>query len=147
GRDQLLELGSGRLLPGFEQQLEGASAGDQRVVELTFPEDYPSEAVRGRRAQFEVKLSEVKSKRLPERDDEFAAGASEFDTLPGLRVELAAQLRAADERSIEREFEQAVLEAAADEAQVELPEMLVHARAHELLEQTLSALGRQGISK
>ncbi len=147
GRDQLIELGSGRLIPGFEEQLIGASAGDQRTVEVTFPEDYQAEQLAGRTAQFDVGVTEVKSKRLPELDDEFASDAGGFDTLAELREDIAGRIRDADERSVEREFEQAVLDAAVDNAKVDVPEQLVHARAHELLEDTFSALARQGISK
>jgi trigger factor len=146
GRDQLLELGSGRLIPGFEEQLVGAAAGDERTVEVTFPEDYPGE-LGGQRAVFDVKVTEVKAKRLPELDDEFASESAGFDTLAELREDVANRLKEADERAIEREFEQAVLDAAVAEAKIDVPEKLVHARAHELLEQMLSALGRQGISK
>jgi trigger factor len=147
GRDQLLELGAGRLIPGFEEQLVGASAGETRTVEVTFPEDYPASELAGRTAQFEVTVSEVKAKRLPEIDDEFATEAGGFDTLAELREDIVTRLRATEERAIEREFEQAVLDAAVAESEVEVPEKLVHARAHELLEDTLSALARQGISK
>jgi trigger factor len=147
GRDQLLELGSGRLIPGFEEQLTGAAAGEQRNVEVTFPEDYQSEQLAGRTAQFDVTVTEVKSKRLPELDDEFASEAGGFDTLAELREDVAGRLREADERTIEREFEQAVLDAAVEESVLDVPEKLVHARAHELLEETMTALARQGISK
>ncbi len=146
GRDQLIELGSGRLIPGFEEQLTGASAGDEREVKVTFPEEYPNE-LGGKEATFDVTVHEVKAKRLPELDDDFASEASEFDTLAELREDIATKLREGDERAVEREFEEAVLQAAADEAQVELPDALVHARAHELIEQTLGALARQGINK
>jgi len=146
GRDQLVELGSGRLAPGFEEQLTGASAGDRRTVEVTLPEDYPGE-IGGQQANFDVTVTETKAKRLPELDDEFATEAAGFDTLAELRDDIAARLREADERAIEREFEQAVVEAAVNEARIDVPEKLVHARAHELVEQTLSALARQGISK
>ncbi len=147
GRDQLIELGSGRLIPGFEEQLIGASAGETRTVNVTFPEDYGAGELDGRDASFEVTVSEVKAKRLPELDDDFAAEASEFDTLAQLREDLEQRLRHADEHAIEHEFEEAVLQAAADAAQVELPSGLVHSRAHELLEQTFSALARQGIGR
>jgi trigger factor len=146
GRDQLLELGSGRLIPGFEEQLVGASAGEERTVNVTFPEDYPGE-LGGKDATFEVTVTEVKAKRLPELDDDFASEASEFDTLAELREDIAARLREADEDAIQREFEQAVIEGAVAEAQIDVPEQLVHARAHEMLDQTLSALARQGISR
>ena len=146
GRDQLIELGSGRLIDGFEDQLAGASAGEDRTVNVTFPEDYPGD-LGGKAATFDVSVKEVKAKRLPELDDDFASEASEFDTLAELREDITGRLRHADEHAIEREFEEAVLEAATNEAQIELPEKLIHARAHELLEQTFSALARQGISK
>jgi trigger factor len=146
GRDQLIELGSGRLIPGFEEQLAGASAGDQRTVEVKFPEDYPGD-LGGRDATFDVSVSEVKAKRLPELDDDFASEAAGFDTLAELREDIAGRIREADQLAVEREFEEAVVEAAAAQAQVELPEKLIHARAHELIEQTLSTLARQGISK
>jgi trigger factor len=147
GRDQLLELGSGRLVPGFEEQLIGASAGDERTVTVTFPEDYPAPELAGQEAQFAVTVSEVKEKRLPELDDEFASEAAGFDTLAELREDIASRLRQADERAVEREFEDAVIEAAVGESEVEVPERLVHARAHELLEDTWAMLARQGISK
>jgi trigger factor len=146
GRDQLIELGGGRLIPGFEDQLVGASAGDEVQVKVTFPDDYPND-LGGKDATFEVTVHEVKAKRLPELDDDFASEASEFDTLAELRDDIAGKLREVDERGVQREFEEAVLQAAADEATVELPEALVHARAHELVEQTLGALARQGINK
>lgn len=147
GSDQLLELGSGRLIPGFEEGLLGTAAGEQRMVEVTFPDDYGAEHLAGREATFEVTVKEVKAKRLPELDDEFASESAGFDTLAELREDIATRLREADERAVEREFEEAVLEAAVAEAEVELPERLAHARAHEMLEQTMSALARQGISK
>jgi trigger factor len=146
GRDQLIELGSGRLIDGFEDQLAGASAGEERTVNVTFPDDYPGD-LGGKEATFDVSVKEVKAKRLPELDDDFASEASEFDTLAELREDIAGRLRHADEHAVEREFEEAVLEAATNEAQVELPDKLIHARAHELLEQTFSALARQGINK
>jgi trigger factor len=146
GRDQLIELGGGGLIPGFEEQLVGASAGDRRNLHVKFPDDYPGD-LGGQDATFDVTVSEVKAKRLPELDDDFASEASEFDTLAELREDIAGRLRHADEHAIEREFEEAVLQAAADEAEVELPDKLVHARAHEVLEQTLRALAGQGISK
>ncbi|HSO98396.1 MAG TPA: trigger factor [Solirubrobacteraceae bacterium] len=147
GRDQLLELGSGRLIPGFEEQLIGAAAGDERTVSLTFPDDYPAEELAGQPAEFDVSIKEVKTKRLPELDDEFAAESAGFDSLAELREDIATRLRANDEQAIEREFEEAVLEAAVGDATVDVPGPLVHARAHELLEQTLSTLERQGINK
>src|ERR671916_22624 len=73
GRDQMVELGSGRLVPGFEEQLAGASAGDERTVQITFPDDYGAEELAGREAEFAVTVKEVKAKELPELDDDLAA--------------------------------------------------------------------------
>jgi trigger factor len=146
GRDQLLELGSGRLVPGFEDRLVGATAGEDRTVNITFPEDYPGE-LGGKDAAFAVTVNEVKAKNLPEADDEFAAEAAGFDTLAELREDIAERLQKIDEQALEREFEDAVVEAAVAEADVDVPEKLVHARAHELLEDTFTMLARQGISK
>jgi trigger factor len=147
GRDQLLELGSGRLVPGFEEQLVGASAGEERTVEVTFPEDYPAKELAGKQAQFAVTVSEVKEKRLPATDDDFASEAAGFDTVAELREDISERLRKLDERAVEREFEDAVVQAAVGEAEVEVPDKLIHARAHELLEDTWTMLARQGISK
>jgi trigger factor len=146
GRDQLIELGSGRLIPGFEEQLVGASAGDERSVEVVFPGEYPGELA-GKAANFDVKVSDVKTKRLPELDEDFASEAGGFDSMEELREDIATRLREADSGAIEREFEEAVLQAATDEATIEIPDRLVHARAHEMIEQTLTTLARQGITK
>jgi trigger factor len=146
GRDQLLELGSGRLVPGFEDQLIGSSAGESRTVNVVFPEDYPGE-LGGQEARFDVTVSEVKAKRLPELSDDFATDAGGFDTMAELREDIAKRLSESDAHAIEHEFEEAVVDAAVGEATVEVPEQLVHSRAHELLEETFSALARRGISK
>jgi trigger factor len=146
GRDQLLELGSGRLIAGFEEQLVGASAGEQRTVNVTFPEDYPND-LGGKEAEFEVTVKEVKAKRLPELDDDFAVDAGGFDTLAELRDDIAKRLRENEEAAIEREFEDAVVQAVVREATIDVPDELVHERAHELLEESLSALASRGISR
>ncbi len=146
-RDQLLELGSGRLIPGFEDQLKGAAAGDERTVDVSFPDEYPEESLAGRPARFAVTVHEVKAKRLPELDDDFAAEAGGFDSLAELREDIAERLKEIDAQAIEREFEEAVLDGVVAQAKVEVPDRLVHARAHELLEDTMTALARQGISK
>jgi len=147
GRDQLLELGSGRLIPGFEEQLVGAQAGDERLVEVAFPDEYDAEHLAGQPATFEVKVTEVKSKRLPELNDEFASDAAGFDTLAELREDIATRLKEYEEHTIEHEFERKVLDTIADTATVEVPHQLVHARAHEIVEETMESLARQGISK
>jgi trigger factor len=146
GRDQMVELGSGRLVPGFEEQLEGASAGEDRTVKIEFPEDYGAEDLAGKEAEFAVTVKEVKAKELPELDEEFAADSG-FDTLDELRDDIRERLSEAQTREIEAEFREAALDAAVDAATVEVPDALVEARARELWDQMAHTLGHQGISK
>jgi trigger factor len=146
-RDQLIELGSGRLVPGFEDQLRGAKAGDRHTVTITFPDDYGAEDLRGKTAEFDVTVNEVKRKELPELDDDFASEAAGFDSLDELREDIATKLREADEQRVEGEFREAVLDAVVREATVDVPESLVEARARELWERMLHSLGHQGISR
>ena len=148
GRDHLLELGSGQFIPGFEEQLTGLSAGDEKVVELTFPEDYGSAPhLAGQPAQFEVKVNEVKAKQLPELDDDFATEAGGFDTVDELREDIASRMREADERKIEAEFREAALDKVVEGATLEIPESLVEARAKELWDQMLHSLSHRGITR
>jgi trigger factor len=147
GRDQLIELGSGRLVPGFEEQLVGARAGDERTVTITFPDDYGAELLKGRQAQFAVTVKEVKRKELPALDDEFASDAAGFDTLDELREDIAAKLREQDETRAEAEFREAALDAVVNGATVAVPETLVDARARELFDRMVHSLGHQGISR
>ena len=146
GRDQMVELGSGRLVPGFEEQLEGASAGDERTVKITFPEDYGAEDLAGKEAEFAVTVKEVKAKELPELDEDFAAEAG-FDTLDELRDDIRERLSEAQTREIEAEYREAALDAVVAAATVEVPDALVEARARELWDQMAHTLSHQGISK
>jgi trigger factor len=144
-RDYMLEMGGGRLVEGFEEQVLGASAGEKRTVEIDFPDDYHAEDLRGRRAAFEVDVKDVRQKELPELDDEFASEASEFDTIAELRADIEHKLRHAQEHSIDDEFREAALDAAVARAEVELPDELVTARAEEMWERTERALRAQGL--
>jgi trigger factor len=144
-RDYMLEVGGGRLIEGFEEQLVGARAGDRRAVEVDFPEEYEAEELQGRHAVFDVEIKDVKKKELPALDDAFASQASEFDTLAELRADIEEKLKSAQARSIEDEFRQAAVDAAVDEAGIELPEELVAARAEEMWSRTEEALRRRGI--
>jgi trigger factor len=147
-RDHLLELGAGQFIPGFEEQLVGLSAGDEKVVEVTFPEEYGSaEHLAGKPAQFEVTVNEVKAKQLPELDDDFATEAGGFDSFAELREDVATRLRETDERKIEAEFREAVLDTVVEGATIEIPDALVTARARELWEQMLHSLSHRGITK
>jgi trigger factor len=144
-RGYLLELGSGRLLEGFEEQLLGAKAGEEREVRVTFPEDYPREELGDKEAVFAVQVKEVKEKRLPELDDDFAVEAGGYDSLEELRSEVEGRLREGDERSIEAEFREAAVDAAAREATVDVPHELVHSKAHEMWHRTSHRLSAQGV--
>ena len=146
GRDQMVELGSGQLVPGFEEQLEGASAGDERTVAITFPEDYGAAELAGKEAEFAVTVKEVKAKELPELDEDFAAEAG-FDTVDELRDDIRERLSEAQEREIEAEFREAAVDAAVAAAKIEVPDALVEARARELFDQMAHTLSHQGISK
>jgi trigger factor len=147
GRDQLVELGSGRLVPGFEEQLTGAKAGDERTVTVNFPDDYGAAELAGKEAQFAVTVKEIKRKDLPALDDDFASDAAGFDTLAELREDIAAKLREADESRVEAEFREAVLDAVVRDSKVDVPATLVDARAQELWERMLHSLSHQGIDK
>jgi trigger factor len=146
GRDQMIELGSGRLVPGFEEQLEGAVGGEDRTVKVTFPDDYPATELAGKEAEFAVNVREVKAKQLPELDDELAAEAG-FDTLDELREDIRSRLGEVETQRIEGEFREAALDAAVEAATVEVPEGLIEARARELWDSMLHSLAHQGISR
>ena len=146
GRDQMVELGSGRLVPGFEEQLEGAGAGEERTVKVTFPEDYQAAELAGQEAEFAVTVKEVKAKDLPELDDEFAEEAG-FDTLDELRDDIRSRISESESSRIEAEFREAALDAAVANATIEVPDALVEARSRELWDQMLHSLSHQGITK
>jgi trigger factor len=147
GRDQLIELGSGRLVPGFEEQLTGARAGEERTVGITFPDDYGAAELAGKEAEFAVTVKEVKRKDLPALDDDFASDAAGFETLEELREDIATKLRESDEARVEAEFREAVVDAVVRKAKVDVPDALVDARAAELWDRMLHTLSHQGISK
>jgi trigger factor len=147
GRDQLIELGSGQLIPGFEDQLLGKSAGDDVKVEVTFPAEYQAENLAGKDAVFEVTVKEVKRKELPALDDDFAVDAAGFDSMEELRGDIRARLEELESRRIENDYREAVLDSAVRDATIEVPEALVEARARELLDRTLHQLAHQGISR
>jgi trigger factor len=144
--DYLLELGSGQLIEGFEEQLAGAAAGDRREVEVTFPEDYQAEDLAGQDAVFTVDVKEVREKVLPELDDDFASEASEFDTLDELRADVGKRVAEAVDERAEQDFRVAAVDAAAAAATVEIPDDLVAARAAERWERVERQLAGRGMS-
>jgi trigger factor len=146
-RGQLVELGSGRLVPGFEEGLLGAHAGELRRLQISFPDDYEARQLAGRDATFAVTVNEVREKRLPELSDDFALDAAGLETLEELREEIRSGLHASDERAVDREFRGAVLDAAVAAATVKVPEALIDARNHETWERTLHSLEHRGLTK
>jgi trigger factor len=147
GRDQLIELGGGNLIPGFEEGLLGARAGETpRTVALSFPADYPNEQLAGRDATFEIAVKEVKRKRLPELDEDFAIDVG-FDSVEELREDIRGRLLEAEARRVEDEFREGALDAAVAGAQVPVTPALVQARAKELWERMLHTLSHRGISR
>jgi trigger factor len=146
GRDQLVELGSGNLIPGFEEGLEGASAGETRTVDLAFPDDYGSQELAGKEASFEITVKEVKHKQLPEVNEDFAVDMG-FDSVEELTGDIRTRLSEAEERRVDTEFREAALDAAVAGARVETPETLVQAKAREMWERMLHSLSHRGISR
>jgi len=146
GRDQLVELGGGNLIPGFEEGLLGSAAGETRTIELAFPADYGAEHLAGKDASFEITVKEVKDKRLPEVDDDFAIDAG-FDDVQELREDIRGRLIEAEEQKIEGEFREAALDAAVAKATVPITAELTQARAKEMWERMLHSLSHRGISR
>jgi trigger factor len=144
--DHMIEVGSGQLIDDFEEQIIGASAGDEVKVEVTFPEEYGAAELAGQDAVFMVAVKEVREKELPEVDDDFAAEASEFDTLDELRADIASKLSEGAEQRIEQEFRVAAVDAAVENAEIELPEEIVRARGVERWERVERQMAQQGMN-
>jgi trigger factor len=144
-RDYLLELGDGRVLPELEKAVEGAEPGEERQATVDFPDDYPAEEVAGKTAEFEIKVKEVREKDLPDLDDDFAAEASEFDTLAELRDHISEQIRQGLDRQIAERFRENALDAAVAKAKVDLPPSVIDARAEEMWRRVERSLRRQGM--
>lgn len=146
GRDQLVELGSGNLIPGFEEGLAGAAAGETRTIDLSFPADYPNQELAGQDASFEVTVKEVKHKQLPKVDEDFAVDMG-FDSVEELREDIRGRLGEAEAGRVDGEFREAALDAAVAGAHVETPDTLVQAKAREMWDRMLHTLSHRGISR
>jgi trigger factor len=143
--EQSLTLGSGQFIPGFEEQLVGVKAGEDRELNVTFPADYQAEHLAGKPVVFKVKVKEVREKVLPELDDDFASDASEFDTLEELRADIREKVGAALGSRAEEDFRVAAIDAAVAEATVVVPEELATARATERWERMERQLAGRGM--
>ena len=141
-----LELGSGSFIPGFEEQVVGISAGEERDVNVTFPEQYHSADVAGKAAVFHIKAAAVKVKELPELDDEFAKDVSEYDTLEEYKASVAAELKKAKEARVDNEFRSLVLEKVADNAEGDVPEVMIDERVNNYVNNYAANLQAQGLS-
>jgi trigger factor len=131
----VVELGAGRLLPGFEEQLEGALAGSEREVRIAFPADYPSADVAGREAVFAVRVTSVKRRELPALDDAFARELGEFDSLDALRARIRADLEASRERAARAEARRTLLDALLERTPFDVPPGMVERRLSQRLAQ------------
>ncbi len=143
-----LELGSGQFIPGFEDQLVGASAEDEVEVTVTFPEDYQSEDLAGEEAIFEVKVHEVKSKELPELDDEFAKDEDDdVETLDELREKIRKDLEESRSQAADDARDDEAIRKAVENAEIaEIPHEMAHDEVHRQMEMYLNNLKQQGIS-
>lgn len=148
GENHSLELGSGQFIPGFEDQLVGAKAGDEVEVKVTFPEDYQAADLAGKAAVFVTKVNEVKAKEVPAFDDELAKDLDdEVETLDELKAKYRKELEAAKEIAYDDAVEGAALDLAVENAEiVELPAEMVEDEVHRAMNEFMGNMQRQGIS-
>ncbi len=145
GEDYDLKLGSGTFVPGFEEQLTGLKAGDEKDLDITFPEDYHAELA-GKAVVFHVKVKAVREAQVPELDDEFAKDVSEFGTLADFRQSLAQNLSERRAQQAQTDFENAILEQLVQNMECEVPDGMIEVRLDRLVEDYARRLQSQGIS-
>ncbi len=141
-----LVLGSGTFIPGFEDQLIGAKAGDDVDVHVTFPEEYGEKSLAGKEALFKVKVHEVKTKEYPEIDDEFAQDVSDFDTLAEYKEDVKKNLLEKKEAEAKEAKKQKVIDAVIEGATMEIPDAMVETQAGHMVEEYAQRLSYQGLS-
>ncbi|MBQ6820543.1 MAG: trigger factor [Clostridium sp.] len=146
GKDYSLEIGSGTFIDNFEDQLIGAKVGDKVEVNVTFPENYGKEELNNKKAKFDVLVKEIKVKELPEIDDEFAKETSEFDTLEELKADLTKKMEATNANRAEKEYEDAIIKAAVENAQVEIPSVMVEKEIDAMVKNLEQRLQYQGLN-
>ena len=139
-----LEIGSGSFVPGFEDQLIGMKAGEEKDIDITFPENYTPELA-GKPVVFHVKVNEVKEKQVPAIDDEFAKDVSEFDTLKDLKADIKKKLTAERTESAQRAFEDVLMAKVAEGIEADIPEEMVELQAERMMEQFKQQMASQGI--
>ena len=141
-----LVLGSGQFIPGFEEQIVGKNAGDEFDVNVTFPEDYQAEELAGKAAVFKCKLHEIKTRELPELNDDFVKDTSEFDTLDELRSDLRAKLETSREKAADEAFESTLLEELVDGVSGEIPQAMYENRIEGSVREFENRLQSQGLN-
>ena len=139
-----LEIGSGSFVPGFEDQLVGMKAGEEKDIDITFPEDYTADLA-GKPVVFHVKINEVKVKEVPALDDEFAKDVSEFDTLKDLKADIKKKLTEERESAAQRGFEDTLMQKVADSVKADIPDEMVEAQAEQMMENFKQQMASQGI--
>ena len=140
-----LKLGSGSFVPGFEEQVVGMTAGEEKDIDITFPEDYHAELA-GKAVVFHVKCNKVTTTNVPEQDDDFAKDVSEFETLEELKADIRTKALENAQKQIDSAFEQAAVEKAADNTTVEMPKALVEAELDTQMERFAYQLQMSGYS-
>ncbi len=140
-----LTLGSGSFIPGFEDQLVGVSKGDKKDVKVTFPEDYHAAELKGKEAVFECTVNAVKEKQLPALDDDFAKEISEFDTLAEYKADVKNKLMKDAETRADRQYDDALVQAVVDSAEVEIPQAMIDNEAEDMAKEFEYRLSYQGI--
>lgn len=141
-----LSLGSGQFIPGFEEQVAGHSIGEEFDINVTFPDDYGAEELKGAPVVFKIKLHEIKAKELPELDDEFVKDTSEFDTVADLKADIKKRLEEAAEKTAQNNFEGAVFDKVIENMEAEIPQVMYDRRVAEMLQDLEQRLAPQGIS-
>lgn len=146
GKDYMLELGSGQFIPGFEEQIAGMETGQSKKLKLTFPETYKPEELAGKEAEFDVTVKEIKERKLPEADDEFAAENSEFDTIAELRADIEARILKGRESAAESAFRARVLDRVLEDVELEMPASMIASRASQIEYEFIYSMEQQGAS-
>lgn len=141
-----LELGSNSFIPGFEDQLVGMAKEEEKDIQVTFPEDYQADNLKGQEATFKVKLHEIKRKNLPELDDEFAMDVSEFETLDEFKQDLSNKLQERKEQGNRNQVQEVVVNKASEAAQVEVPQVMVENEIGNMLKDFENRLRMQGMT-
>ena len=145
GENYNLALGSGTFVPGFEEQVIGMKAGQEKDIDITFPENYTPELA-GAAVVFKVKVHEVKERQEPALDDEFAKDVSEFDTLEDLKKDLKEKLKARRQEQAEKDYESAIIEALCEKLECEVPQAMIDYRANKMIEDMANRLQGSGLS-